>query len=311
MRKILHLIICFVFCNIAFAQPKSVNGAPPRQLTHAEEVMLKAKTGKPFDVRRNCIRGNNLFSYKGQELYVPAHPYFKTQRYQQFKDPCVTGANPDYYGTQFYHWDMNEGYSGTDPKYVVGRTFIVDRISQSTDDADEFIFEMHDKSTHERVSYEYSTASDWHRHPNYNIFNPAFPFLVMSHYNYLKRKYIDKKMVIACHSFTEHSDYQHSVYLHDTRKGLKDASLSGDYATFLVNDIIWEESKGMLCYVVSDENGNEYLTPVEATYKELDYSLGIAKKFLVKDWDNCVRKYRKSRKGFADIRTEVSILETI
>ena len=291
-RKVIHIVLFAIgLSQIAFAQPKSVNGAPPRQLIHAEEVMLKAKTGNPFDVRRNCIRGNNLFSYKGQELYVPAHPYFKTQRYQQFKDPCVTGANPDYYGTLFYHWDMNEGYSGTDPKYVVGRTFVVDRISQSTDDADEFIFEMHDKSTRERVSYEYSTASDWHRHPNYNVFNPVFPFLVMSHYNYLKRKYIGKKIVAACQSFYEPSEYSHHIYLRNTQSGLKDASFLDDYSTFIVKDIIWEESKGMLCFVIEDTKGNSYLSPIEATYNEPEYSLGIAKKFLVPDWETCLRKF--------------------
>lgn len=282
--------MCFLSLLVS-AQPKSVNGAPPRQLTHAEEVMIQAKTGNPFDVRRNCIRGNNLFSYKGQELYVPDHPYFKTQRYQQFKDPCVTGANPDYYGTLFYHWDMNEGYSGTDPKYVVGRTFVVDRISQSTDDADEFIFEMHDKSSHERVSYEYSTASDWHRHPNYNVFNPVFPFLVMSHYNYLKRKYIGKKIVAACQSFYEPSEYSHHIYLRNTQSGLKDASFLDDHSTFIVKDIIWEESKGMLCFVIEDTKGNSYLSPIEATFNEPEYTLGVGKKFLLSDWYACIAKY--------------------
>lgn len=291
LKKVIIFQLAIGLSLAIIAQPKSVNCAPPRQLTHAEEVMIQAKTGNPFDVRRNCIRGNNLFSYMGQELYVPDHPYFKTQRYQQFKDPCVTGANPDYYGTLFYHWDMNEGYSGTDPKYVVGRTFVVDRISQSTDDADEFIFEMHDKSSHERVSYEYSTASDWHRHPNYNVFNPVFPFLVMSHYNYLKRKYIGKKIVAACQSFYEPSEYSHHIYLRNTQSGLKDASFFDDYSTFIVKDIIWEESKGMLCFVIEDTKGNSYLSPIEATFNEPEYSLGIAKKFLVSDWETCLRKF--------------------
>ena len=291
LKKFIIFLFAIGFSQIIIAQPKSVNGAPPKQLTHAEEVMLKAKNGKSFDVRRNCIRGDNLFSYKGQELYVPSHPYFKTQRYQQFKDPCVTGANPDYYGTLFYHWDINEGYSGTDPKYVVGRTFVVDRISQSTDDADEFIFEMHDKSTHERISYEYSTASDWHRHPNYNVYNSTFPFLVMDHYNYLKRKYIGKKMVMACKCSCEPSDYEHHIYLRDTKNGLVDATFTEDYATFVVKDIIWEESKGMLCFVIDDGEGHSYLTPIESTYNELDYSLGIGKNFFVRDWESCVGKY--------------------
>lgn len=93
MRRTFHLIICLFFCVISFAQPKSVNGAPPRQLTHAEEVMIQAKTGKPFDVRRNCIRGNNLFSYKGQELYV--FPYNQSNYYIFFT--FITDDNTDYY----------------------------------------------------------------------------------------------------------------------------------------------------------------------------------------------------------------------
>lgn len=289
--KLATTFFLYVLSLLVSAQPKSVNGAPPRQLTHAEEVMIKAKTGKPFDVRRNCVRDNNLYSYKGQELYVPAHPHFCKQPYKQFKDPSVTGETPDYYDTQYYHWHITDGTGGTEPKYLVGRTFVVDRITQNTEDADEFVFEMHDKATHERVSYEYSTASDWHRHPNYNVFNPAFPFLVMSHYNYLKRKYIGKKIVVACQSFCEPSDYSHHIYLRKTQSGLKDASFSDDYSTFIVKDIIWEESKGMLCFVIEDTKGNSYLSPIEASFNEPEYSLGIAKKFLIPDWETCLRKY--------------------
>ena len=288
--KITCILFLFGLPMLSVAQPKSVNGAPPRKLTEAEEIMQKAKTGKPFDVRKNCLRGDNLYSYRGQELYVPSHPYYVNQRYEQFREPSVTGENPDYYNTQYY-CNHNDGYYGTEAKYVVSRTFVVDRIAQCSDDADEFIFEMHDKETRERVSYEYSVTTDWHRNPNYNVAHTAFPFIVMSHYNYLKRKYIGKKMVVACQSFYELSDYSHHIYLRNTQSGLTDASFTDDYSIFIVKDIIWEESEGMLCFVIEDNNGHSYLTPIEATFNEPEYSLGIAKKFLVPDWETCVRKY--------------------
>lgn len=295
-----YLVLLGFVCGLltisasSFAQPKTVNSAPPRGLTEAEQIMLQAKTGKPFDVRRNCIRGNNLFSYKGQELYV--FPYKQVTYYDYFKDPSVTGSNPDYYGNMYYHnnemfTSSGSKYSGTEAQYVVGRTFIVDRISQSSDDTDDFIFEMHDKKTSERVSYEYSIATDWHRKPHYNPANPAFPFLVMSHYSYLKKKYIGKQLVVACQRYYEIEEYAHHVYTRKNNGEFEDATLSGIYDTFTVKDIIWEENDGMLCFVLNDKHGNQFFSPIEATYNEPDYTLGIGKKFLVPDWNACVSKY--------------------
>lgn len=92
-----RLVVTFLgvtyFFSLAFAQPQTINTAPPLKLTHAEEVMLKAKTGKPFDVRSNCVRGNNLYSYKGQELYV--FPYNQSNYYIFFT--FITDDNTDYY----------------------------------------------------------------------------------------------------------------------------------------------------------------------------------------------------------------------
>jgi hypothetical protein len=79
LQKAIFLLGLVVSCRLAIAQPQTINTAPPHKLTHAEEVMLKAKTGHPFDVRRNCVRGNNLYSYKGQEFYV--FPYNQSNYY--------------------------------------------------------------------------------------------------------------------------------------------------------------------------------------------------------------------------------------
>lgn len=282
----------------SFAQPKTVNSAPPRGLTEAEQIMRKAKTGKPFDIRRNCLGDENLFSYRGQELYV--FPYKQVTYYDYFKDPSVTGDNPDYYGNMYYHnnemfTSLGSQYNGTEAKYVVGRTFVVDRISQCSDEADEFIFEMHDKKTQERVSYEYSTATDWHSAPKYNPADPDFPFLVMSHYNYLKKKYLGKQLVVACQKYSEKSEYKHQLYTRVSNGEFKNANLSGVYSTFNVEDIIMDENRGMLCFLLTDNNGNQYFTPIEATYNEPEYSLGIGKKFLVQDWKIFVGEYGQEK----------------
>ena len=287
--KAIFLLGVVVSCQFAIAQPQTINTAPPRKLTHAEEVMLKAKTGKPFDVRRNCLRGNNLYSYKGQELYV--FPDRRVTRYEYFKDPIVTGKNPDYYGMLHYHHEDNDGIGSTLAKYVVGRTFVVDRIAQSTDDADDFIFEMHDKKTYERVSYEYSTAIDWYRNPKYSVFNPSFPFLVVSHYNYLRKKYIGKQLVVACHKYYESKEYAHHLYIRKDNGEFEDVDLARDYSIFNVKDIIWDENGGMLCFELSDSHDKQYFSPVEATYNEPEYTLGVGKKFLLSDWNACVAKY--------------------
>ena len=93
-NKLVVIFLCVTnFFSLVFAQPQTINTAPPRKLTHAEEEMLKAKTGKPFDVRRNCLRGNNLYSYKGQELYV--FPYNQSNYYIFFT--FITDDNTDYY----------------------------------------------------------------------------------------------------------------------------------------------------------------------------------------------------------------------
>ena len=299
LKKVIIFQLAIGLSLAIIAQPKSVNGAPPRQLTHAEEVMIQAKTGNPFDVSRNCIRGNNLFSYKGQELYV--FPYKQVTYYDYFKDPSVTGDNPDYYGNMYYHnnemfTSSGSQYNGTEAKYVVGRTFVVDRISQCSDEADEFIFEMHDKKTQERVSYEYSTATDWHRKPNYNPANPDFPFLVNSHYNYLKKKYIGKQLVVACRKYYESKEYAHHLYIRKDNGEFEDVNLEIDYSIFNVKDIIWDENGGMLCFELRDSNSKQYFSPVEATYNEPEYTLGVGKKFLLSDWNACIAMARSKKK---------------
>jgi hypothetical protein len=45
LKKVIIFQLAIGLSLAIIAQPKSVNGAPPRQLTHAEEVMIQAKTG--------------------------------------------------------------------------------------------------------------------------------------------------------------------------------------------------------------------------------------------------------------------------
>lgn len=68
-------------------------------------------------------------------------------------------------------------------------------------------------------------------------------------------------------------------------------NLEIDYSIFNVKDIIWDENGGMLCFELRDSNGKQYFSPVEATYNEPEYTLGVGKKFLLSDWNACIAKY--------------------
>ena len=121
------LVILFILQAVfAFAQPRQViSDQKPKKETEAQRIMRLANTGKPYDTRMNCVGGNNVCSYAGQELYVFPSTYFK--EYEGFKPSSVT---EDYENIQWH-----EAYEPRYPfdrftyaKSIVGRTFVVEKV---------------------------------------------------------------------------------------------------------------------------------------------------------------------------------------
>ena len=299
-RIFLSITLCLLPIML-FAQPRSVNrttSAMPEE-SEAQQIMRKAKTGKPYDVTRNFLGVDNLYSYVGQELYVIPREVIKAGFF---------GTNEGYYGG-FLPPEVDEYYSGdmlyynaykcglgtpeTPAKYLARRTFVVDRIRQVIDSPHEFIFFMHDKKTGEHVNYLYNIKGVDRDDDVYFWNFPDFPFLTLSHFNYMLKKYQGKPLIVAAHSFMTAGEGWHRLDAVDINTQEKLTFPEADYYQFKVEDIVLDESHAQLCFQLTDGT-HSFLTPCSMSYNEPSHGGMAARKFLKSDWDKLVQKYGKS-----------------
>lgn len=300
-RRIFFLLAVLSLPIAFFAQPRSVNrttSAMPEE-TKAQQIMRKAKTGKPYDATRNFLAGDNLYSYIGQELYVI--PQVVTQSklfgknegsYSGFLPSSIT----EYSSGDFVHYNAYKsglGRADTPAKYLARRTFVVDRICQIEEDPNEFIFFMHDKKTSEHVNYLYNIKavdkSDAHGFWSF----PDFPFLTLSHFTYLQKKYIGKPLIVSAHPFRANQEGAHKFAPKDINTGESIQLPKADYYQFKVEDIVLDESKGELCYQLTDGTHHFYQSMM-MSYDEPSHSGRASRIFLKSDWDKLVNKYGKA-----------------
>lgn len=300
-----HFLLFLIVIPLAiFAQPRSVNQATDfskPELTEAQRIMQKAKTGKPYDVTRNFLAGDNLYSYVGQELYVlpPMIPYKRLAKitndqgsYSGFLPPEVT----QYASNDMLHFNAYQtglGNGGTPAKYLARRTFVVDKIRQVVDYPEEFIFFMHDKKTGEHVNFLYNTKGVDHNEVRCSWGFPDFPFLTLSHFKYLQKKYINQPLIVSAHSFSTRDDGWHRLDAVDINTHDSIRFPEADYYMFKVEDIVYDEEFATMCYQLSDGT-HSFLSPLEMSYNEPSYANRAARKFLKTDWDKLVSKYGKA-----------------
>lgn len=303
MNRVIFSILLCLISAFGIAQPRSVNkttsASPVKEETEAQRIMRKAKTGKPYDVTRNFLGVDNLYAYVGQELFVIP---------REIIDAGYFGKNEGFY-SGFLPPEVNEYYSGdmlyynaykcrlgtpeTPAKYLARRTFVVDKIRQVIDSPHEFIFFMHDKKTGEHVNFLYNTEGVDRDDDVYFWNFPDFPFLTLSHFNYLLKKYKGKPLIVAAHSFMTAGEGWHRLDAVDINTQEKITFPEADYYQFKVEDIVLDESHAQLCYQLTDGT-HSFLTSCSMSYNEPSHGGRAARKFLKDDWDKLVQKYGKS-----------------
>ncbi len=282
------LVILFMLQAVfAFAQPRQViSDQKPKKETEAQRIMRLANTGKPYDTRMNCVGGNNVCSYVGQELYVFPCTYFK--EYEGFKRSSVT---ENYENIQ---WE--EAYKPRSPfdrftyaKDLVGRTFVVEKVRQQKEYPARFMFYLRDKKTGERLNYDYSIYFRSFFSPDYNSFNGSFPFLVMSHFNYLLKKYKNQKLVVSAQWYSEPKEFAHQVKYKDIKTQQEFTPKDSICNLFIVEDIVLEED-GEMAFQLTDGK-HHFLSSLGTTWKEPQYSKTACKQLLYSDWQKLTSKY--------------------
>lgn len=307
MRRLFISIVFVLLPILLHAQPRAVNHTATATFEtdemKAKRIMSKAKTGKPYDVTRNFLGGDNLFSYVGQELYVvPPHNALPNLAKLTNDQGGYFGFLPpdteEFMSYTTLHWNAyvsGMGHSATDAKYLSGRIFVVDKIRQAEESPSEFVFFMHDKKTGEQVNFLYSiSARQYHDiHPNWG--ESEFPFITLSHFKHLQKKYIGKPLVVAAKSYSTRDDGWHRLAAVDVNTKDSIHFPDADYYIFKVEDIVLDEEFHQLCFQLTDGK-HSFLSPLEMTYNEPSYSSYAYRKFLKSDWDALVAKY-----GLADM----------
>ncbi len=175
------LIILYLFVILpCFCQIGTKNVATPK-------VSKQQETTAAFDSTRNYLGGKNVFSYKGQQLFVlPVSKGLTKHGYRSFYTIDYNPASNKYvrYGNASETSEYNTKYEDLANKY-----FYVDSVRR---------YEMSVIKTH---YFLYLTEKDNPTNRCCFVYNPDsehdFPFIVVSHFNYLKNRYVGKKFVIA------------------------------------------------------------------------------------------------------------------
>lgn len=137
-----------------------------------------------FDSTKNYLGRYNVSTYKGQLLFVLPIKN-KEYGYDNFKDIVRKFAYLEItrYGNPAEKSEFNTKYED-----LVGKYFYVDSVwKYDSDILNKYYFLLSEKNNPNNICYyEYN--------PDYNY---SFHFIVVSHFNYLKQKYVGKNYIIS------------------------------------------------------------------------------------------------------------------
>ena len=256
MKKLALLIITLYIVSNINAQIGTTTVAVPQQ-----------KEQKPvFDSTKNFLGATNVQSYVGQILFVKpktlseyGYDYFKPIDY-----------NPKDWDSRRSHYGRNAEKSHYNTRYedLVEKYFKVDSIFEN--DYFSYIFYLtNTKDTSDRCCFIYSS--------NYKH---TFPFIVLSHFNYLKERYVGNDYIIQ------------SNFLHSTDIITGDSIIMKDNS-----QLIWTTSDLTIinnkyknfAFVVKSGNLTSYVDvdSFERAFEADDRRCIYEKK----EWDNLVKKY--------------------
>lgn len=256
MKRFALLIFAAIVVINVNAQIGTTSVAAPQQ-----------KEQKPvFDSTQNFLGSTNVQSYVGQILYVKPKS-LPEYGYEYFKRIDINTKH--IYGSDS-HYGSNSEKSEFNTKYedLVGKYFKVDSILKR--DYFSYIFYLtntNDES--DRCCFIYSS--------NYKH---TFPFIVLSHFNYLRDTYVGKQYIIRGY-WLSHTDIitGDSIKINDNSK-----------VTWTVSELtVVDNYNKDLAFVVKNGNMTTY---IDAERFENEYEPNGGRFYYEKDeWNSLVKKY--------------------
>ncbi|MCR4658932.1 MAG: hypothetical protein K5650_01405 [Bacteroidales bacterium] len=224
-----------------------------------------------FDSTKNFIGTLNVQSYKGQILFVlPKVPSKIKWGYENFKpidyNPASYRGPRDHYGEDAEASRFNTKYEA-----LAGKYFRVDSISEKT--YTEYVFYLtNTKDETDRCCFIYGA-----------LYEHSFPFVVLSHFNYLKDRYVGKQYIIQSSNI-----HRTDIITGDSIKVNDDSQI-----LWTVSELTIIENEGImkmeLAFIAKNGNMTTYVDAEKFANVFDNNNSRFA--FEKTEWDNLVKKY--------------------
>lgn len=263
MKKVFVLLLVIIFNVSAYCQIGVTSAVAPvkvKKTVKKTEVVV-------FDSTK--YRNDNIPSYLDQTLFVlPQRKWDQRNGYDHFYKICEFNLEQfSHIGYEHYGQDADDSFRSTRYEDLAMTYWHVDSIVSVWDEHFEVLRHMFYLSN---VNEPESTCA-FEYNPRYDY----FPFIVLSHYNYLKKNYVGKQFIV---------DRNH-LYKYDLSTG-DSIMVTDDTKT------IWTAED---LNVISNENGDQYLGMLlkqgnKRTFVSIDrFESGLGRSiFEKKEWDKLV-----------------------
>lgn len=261
MKKVFVLLLVIIFNVSAYCQIGVTSAVAPVKKT---EVVV-------FDSTKNFLGYNNVMSYLDQTLFVlPKAKSSQEYGYYHFYKICNFNLER-FFGLDYKHYGQDADASDYNTRYedLAMTYWHVDSIVSARDIGHDrrYLFYLSNVNEPEsKCAFSY-----------YPEYESEFPFIVLSHYNYLKEKYIGKQFIVNRGFLT----------YYDLSTG-----------SFIVTDdtkTIWTAED---LNVISNENGDQEFGMLlkqgnERTFVAIDdFEKKIGRRIIEKkEWDKLVATY--------------------
>ena len=263
MKKIALFIAVLAIVIKLNAQIEVTSIATPQQ---------KPQQVPAFDSTRNFLGTLNVQSYTGQILFVLPKVENKIKwGYEYFKP---IDYNPKDHFSRYSHYGNDSEKSKYNTRYedLTGKYFRVDSISEKS--YTEYLFYLtNTKDETDRCCFIYSA-----------LYSHTFPFIVLSHFNYLKDSFVEKQYIVQSKFHIHPLDIitGDSIKINDDSKIIWTAT----DLTIIENNNLLEMR---LAFVVKNGNITTYIDAEE--FAKSFENNGRRYIFETTEWNSLVKKY--------------------
>lgn len=262
MKKLVLLIITLFIVSNINAQIETTTVASPKQ---SPQVSV-------FDSTKNFLGSLDVQSYTGQILFVLPKAKEKIKwGYENFKP--IDYNHKDHF-SRYSHYGNDSEKSKYNTRYedLDGKYFRVDSITEKS--YTEYHFYLtNTKDEFDRCCFIYST-----------LYKHTFPFVVLSHFNYLKDRYEGKQYIIQ----SEFRIHPIDIITGDSIKIKDDSQM-----IWTVTDLTIIENKNImameLAFVIKNGNATTYVEAEE--FARSFENNGRRYIFETTEWNSLVKKY--------------------